>query len=111
MRRLIGWMAGLAGVAALAKLLHKRPQPALPPAQAAGGDDPAEELRRKLAEARATAAGTPEAPTTESPAAAETETETETGEPDPASPSIEDRRADVHARAQAAIDAMRDPDE
>jgi predicted lipid-binding transport protein (Tim44 family) len=109
MRRLIGWMAGLAGVAALAKLLHTRPQPALPPAQPAGGDDPAEELRRKLAEARATAAATPDAPPAEAPAPVVTGTEGD--EPAPTGPSIDDRRADVHARAQAAIDAMRNPDE
>ena len=108
MRRLIGWMAGLTGVAALAKLLHKRPQPALPPAQPTGGDDPAEELRRKLAEARATAATTPDTPPAEAPP---TEADAVPDEPAPVSPSIEERRADVHARAQAAIDSMRSPDE
>ena len=104
MRRLIGWMAGLAGIAALAKVLHKRPQPALPSgSQPSDGDDPAEELRRKLAEARATAATTPVASPVTEPADAD--------ETAPTGPSLEERRADVHARAQEAIDAMREPTE
>lgn len=84
-------MAGLAGIAALAKLVHARPRtvPPLAPAEPAL-DDPAEELRRKLAEARAA-----------SPDRA--------GEAEPSMPAqtLEERRAEVHARAQDAIDAMR----
>ena len=108
MRRLIGWTAGLAGIAALAKLLHKRPQPAFPPAPPSGSDDPAEELRRKLAEARASASTTTATVADDPPAVA---TDADGDDPEPAGPTIEERRADVHAQAQAAIDAMRDPSE
>jgi len=57
------------------------------PAKAAPGADPAEELKRKLAEARASEPG-PE------------------GEPEPEAP-LEDRRRAVHERARAAIESMR----
>ena len=88
MRRLFGWMAGLVGIAALARLLatrHARLEataraPALPAAP-----DPAEELRRKLAESREQPTGAP------AQAAAET---------------IDERRARVHAKAREAVDAM-----
>ena len=87
MRRLIGWTAGLVGIAALARLLAARrdrtPPPALPT------KDPAEELRRKLAESRA-----PDAP------AAEPTRPSERNE------SLEERRAHVHAKAQEALSAM-----
>ncbi|MFN8223179.1 MAG: hypothetical protein U0R50_08075 [Gaiellales bacterium] len=105
MRRLIGWMAGLAGVAALAKLLQRRTQPALRPASQSEtpSGDPADELRRKLAEARA---GT-ESAAAQADSAAEPTIAEEPGAPDEALARIAARRADVHARAQAAIDAMR----
>jgi hypothetical protein len=91
-RRLYGWTAGLVGIAALARLLAaRRPRvgaPALPPPSPAG--DPAEELRRKLAESRDAVS-----PAVESP-------------PEPSVPkeSLEDRRARVHAKAQEALSAM-----
>jgi|KBSMisStandDraft_5_1062788.scaffolds.fasta_scaffold597875_1 hypothetical protein len=65
----------------------RKPQPA--PAQ----PDPAEELKQKLAESR-------------------TEEATPPPEPDPEpeqSVGIDERRREVHERAQAAIDQMRDP--
>jgi hypothetical protein len=95
MRKLVRWIAGLAGIAALAKLIHARPRtvPPLTPGDATI-DDPAEELRRKLAEARAAAPD---------PAGA---TET-TVTPDEPERSLEERRAEIHSRAQDAIDAMR----
>ena len=87
MRRLFGWMAGLVGIAALARLLatrHARLEataraPALPAAP-----DPAEELRRKLAESR----------------------EQPTGAPAQAAATLDERRARVHAKAREAVDAM-----
>ena len=95
MRKLLGWMAGLAGIAALAKLVHARPRTVPPLATAEPAlDDPAEELRRKLAEARA---ASPDRAGEAGSAAA----------PDVPERSLEERRADVHARAQDAIDAMR----
>jgi hypothetical protein len=98
MRKLVRWMAGLAGIAALAKLVHARPRtvPALEDGQPAT-DDPAEELRRKLAEARAVAPEAHDAPGTANLA-------------DEPERSLEERRAEIHARAQGAIDAMRNDD-
>ena len=95
MRRLFGWTAGLVGIAALARLLaarRDRAAPALPPAPPA--DDPAEELRRKLAESRD--ADAPQAEPTATPEPVE---------------SLDERRARVHAKAQEAIEAMDDLEE
>ena len=65
----------------------RKPQPA--PAQA----DPAEELKQKLAESRTEEAMPPPEP-----------------DPEPEqSVGIDERRREVHERAQAAIDQMRDP--
>lgn len=93
MRRLIGWTAGLVGIAALARLLAARRDraeaPALPPASPA--EDPAEELRRKLAESRDADAHAAE-PT----------------EPSERNESLDERRARVHAKAQEALSAMDD---
>jgi hypothetical protein len=89
-------MAGLVGIAALARLLARRrihhharaPASQAPPFAA----DPAEELRRKLSETRATTAEP-------------------TGAPEPAPPAetLEERRSRVHAKAQEAIEAMQEP--
>ncbi len=97
MRNLVRWMAGLAGIAALAKLVRARSQsaPALSPPERAD-DDPADALRRKLADARSV---TPDPP---GDSAAAT--------PDEPALSLEERRAEIHARAQDAIDAMRSDD-
>jgi hypothetical protein len=93
-RRLIGWTAGLVGIAALARLLAARrgrtEAPALPPPVSRAGD-PAEELRRRLAESRAA----------EAPAAEPTE-------PSDRNESLDERRARVHAKAQEALSAMDD---
>jgi hypothetical protein len=88
-------MAGLVGIAALARLLarrrshHRTRAPALeaPPSAA----DPAEELRRKLSETRATS---------DEPAGA--------AEPAPGAETLEERRSRVHAKAQEAIEAMQE---
>jgi len=91
-RRLFGWTAGLVGIAALARLLaarRDRAAPALPPAPPA--EDPAEELRRKLAESRDADAPPVEQTTTSEPAE-----------------SLEERRARVHAKAQEALEAIDD---
>lgn len=97
MRRLIGWTAGVVGVAALARMLaRRRPEPK--PVAAAPAGDHAEALRRKLDETRASDAAS--APTSAAPADVEDEAPRE---------SLEDRRARVHAKAQEAIDAMQEP--
>jgi len=88
-KRALAWFAGLVGIAALGRWLSRRKHPAEgvaePPEAAA--DDPAEELRRKLADARR-----PEPEV----------------EPVPVEETLEERRARVHAKAREAIDAMGD---
>jgi hypothetical protein len=93
MRRGLGWLTGVVSVAALAKLLRRRqrrPTPAPPPT-----DDPAAELRETLARAR------------------EPEREPEDAEPaaETTSTSPEERRSQVHERAQETIGRMRDSSE
>lgn len=96
MGKLTRALAGLVSIAALAKLLSRRrrhqPAPAEP--------DPAAELRRKLDETRS---ATPADP---SPAPAEEQTAL-AGDTEP---SVDERREAVHARAQDAIDTMRQQD-
>jgi hypothetical protein len=75
-------LAVLAGVLGLRALLRRRPAPASAP-------DPAEDLRARLAETRATA-------------------EAQRDEAASPEPPVDDRRADVHARARQAIDELRD---
>ena len=93
MRRLFGWLAGLAGIAAFARILARRHArhmaPAPPPEQ-----DPAAELRRRLSENRAE----PSAPLPPEPT------------PDAPRESLEERRARVHAKAMDAIEEMKEPD-
>lgn len=97
MRRLLTGLAGGFGLAALWRLLARRPSERHSPA---AGPDPAEELRRTLAEARGTeddrdafdaAEGTPV---------------DEVGEPG----SLAERRRAVHEQAQAALGRMQQPD-
>ena len=89
MRRTFAWMAGLVGIAALARLLAGRKAAPAPPAlpQPAPETDPAVELRQKLAASR------DDGPADETLAGVATE-------------SLEERRARVHAKAQEAMDAM-----
>jgi hypothetical protein len=94
--RVLAWFAGLVGIAALGRWLARRSHGAAPhrqeePVAAAPATDadPAEELRRKLAETREVAPETAPSP--------------------PAEPeALEERRARVHAKAREAIDAMAD---
>jgi hypothetical protein len=83
MRRLLTWLACAAGTAWILRRLRRRP-----PEPAA---DPAEDLRRKLDEARAVE---PEPVPEPEP------------EPEPAS-GLAERRRVVHVRARASIDEMR----
>ena len=86
MKRLLALVAGGLGLRAL---LRRRSRPALSPS-------PAEDLRAKLAQTKvAEPAPTPEPDHTPEP------------EPEPAQPeTVEDRRADVHAKARQAIDDL-----
>lgn len=100
MRRLVTGLAGAFGVAALWRFLARRlPAPAPEPQPAA---DPADELRRKLAEARETVDDRDEFD------AAEGTPVDQVAEPR----SLEERRRAVHEQAQEALGRMqRDADE
>jgi len=78
-KRLLALLLGGLGLRAL---LRRRPAPA-------SLESPALDLREKLAEARATV-------------------EEQVEEPEPSETPVDDRRADVHARARAAIDELRE---
>jgi hypothetical protein len=80
-KRLYAWLAGLAGGAAVYRVFRRRPH-VDPPVAAR---DPANELKAKLAEARAGDATPPD--------------------PDP-DPDVDARRRSVHDRARDAIDEM-----
>lgn len=90
MRKAVKWLAGAVGLAALARLRSQRRVAAVAPAELLVEEDPAGELRRRLADQRGD--------------------ETESDEPGSGAEPIdlEARRAQVHARAQEAIDVMRD---
>lgn len=108
MRRILGWIAGLAGIAALGRVLSRRARrhEDLAPA----GSDPAEELRRRIAATRGSApfpgAGPAGSDDLEPFAAATGDAAGEAlGEP-----TLDERRARVHARTREAIEAMRTPE-
>jgi len=96
-KRALASVAGMIGLAALGRWLAKRRDPVASPAEPveatssieAPAADPAEELRRKLADARV---AEPEA----APAA------------EPPEETLDERRARVHAKAREAIDSMGD---
>ena len=91
MKRALAWIAGVAGIAALGRAVSRRRDAPRPAAGAgAAAADPAEQLRRTLAARRGD----------EAPA------EPSAGEP---AETLEQRRARVHAKAQEAIDTMREP--
>jgi hypothetical protein len=89
-------MAGLVGIAALARFLarRRRHQEATSTRPPAVEPDPADELRRKLSETR------------ESPA---TGNAPELAAPEEPAGTLDERRSRVHAKAQEAIEAMHDP--
>lgn len=88
-------MAGLAGVAALARLLSARRARVEARERTRGEADPADALREKLAESRAEPAGTaPQAADDETAAFDET---------------FDERRARIHAKAREAIESMQEP--
>ena len=92
MKRSLTWIAGLVGVAALGRFLARRSGRSAGSQLEVPAPDPAEELRRKLDEQRGDT-------TTEAPPSTDVHGE-----------SLEERRARVHAKAQEALDAMREPD-
>jgi hypothetical protein len=86
-KRLYAWLAGLAGGAAVYRAFRRQPRIAPPVALE---PDPADELKAKLAEARA---------------GGETSGDAEAPDPD-----VDARRRSVHERAREAIDEMQGPD-
>ena len=88
MRRLFTWVAGAAGGLAAYRAATRR---TLEPQPAVAEVDPAEELRAKLAAARAV----------------EPEPEPEVAEPEPELQDTDARRRSVHDQARAALDEMR----
>jgi hypothetical protein len=90
MRRLLAWVAGLAGGAAAYRAWRRAPQP-LPSTE----PDPAEALRAKLAEAKA---------------ARPDRDEFESGEQPVDAADPDERRRAVHERGRAAVDEMRGDD-
>ena len=95
MKRAFASLAGLVGIAALGRWLAKRTRPVASPAEPveatppeeATAADPAEELRRKLADTRVPEPGVAPAP-------------------DPPDETLDERRARVHAKAREAIESM-----
>jgi hypothetical protein len=88
MRRLLTGFVVTLGIAALLRRLRRRKAPEAehtPPAQ-----DPADELRAKLAESR---------------------TDEEPAEPPTTPATVDERRAEVHEQGRSTLDEMRDPDE
>ena len=95
MRRLVTGLAGVFGVAALWRFLTRR-APERPPTA-----DPAEELRRRLAEARDTVDDRDEFDAAEGMPVDQVE----------APRSLEERRRAVHEQAQEALGRMRQEDD
>lgn len=91
MRRRLTWFLVSLGIAALVRRLRRRghdtePTPSPPPSE----NDPADELRQKIAESR-----------DDEPVEAPPTTDT----------TVEERRADVHDEGRSALDKMREADE
>jgi hypothetical protein len=91
MRRRLTWLLVSLGIAALVRRLKRRgddtePTPPSPPRE----NDPADELRQKIAESRE-----------DEPVDVPPTTET----------TVEERRADVHDQGRSALDDMREADE
>jgi hypothetical protein len=90
MRKLLKWVVVTIGITALVHWFRRRrAEPEVTAPEAA--DDPADELRRKLAESRG---------------ADESEVSPETPEA-----TVEERRADVHEHGRTTLDEMKPSDE
>jgi hypothetical protein len=89
MKRLLALLAGGLGLGAL---LHRRGRASSP----APASSPADDLRAKLDASKGPGAGPVDAPRPEQ----------QQPEESPATPDVDTRRADVHARARQAIDDL-----
>jgi hypothetical protein len=101
-RKLLTWIVVTVGLAALVRKLRGRREPEQP--LPAADVDPADELRRTLAETREDEMPVPGVPPGPEPAIDEPEDE-EAGD----DLSIEERRAAVHEEGRAAMEEMRVP--
>ena len=90
MRRSLTWLGLTVGALAFWRWRLRRQKPA-----PSGAEDPADELKRRLAESRSA----------EPPAAPEPEA-ADASEPDQAEPSLDERRRAVHDRARQTMDEM-----
>jgi hypothetical protein len=88
MRRRLTWLLVTLGIAALVRRLRRKTEAQVDTDETA---DPADELRRKLADSRSE--------------------EEETPAPEPPADTVEERRADVHQQGRAALDEMNEPEE
>jgi hypothetical protein len=101
MRKLVTWLLVTLGIAALVRKLRRREEPVeIAPTTPTG--DPADELRRKLAESR-TQEPTPEA----APAAPEGAGASTPGD----EASVDERRAGVHEQGRTTLQDMQPPKE
>jgi hypothetical protein len=97
--RRLGWIGGVVGGLAAYRWLRRRPRVATEPVpESTPAEDPAEELRAKLAESRTAETVVVDEPPPE-PVAEE--------EPAVDSDSPEDRRRRVHDEGRAALDEMK----
>ena len=106
MRRITAWVGGVAGGIAAYRLFRRRPQASPEPARTpppAEPDDPAEELRAKLAESRDTEATVEPAVEEQLPSGPVAEEELIETEPE----SPDERRRRVHEEGRAALDEMK----
>lgn len=95
MRKLLKWIVVTIGIAALVRWFKRRgaeSETDFATSSRPAADDPADELRRKLAETRE--ADEPEEAPEMTPAA-----------------TVEERRADVHEQGRATLDEMKPSDE
>jgi hypothetical protein len=92
MRRLLTWAVVTLGIAALVRKLRRRGHAVEGVAEEHPVEDPADELRRKLAETR-------EPDSTAAPAESAT-----------SDASVDERRAEVHDEGRATLDEMRSSD-
>jgi hypothetical protein len=108
-RARLAWLAGGIGIGVAAARRALRPSPAeAPPLEEERADPRAEELRRKLAEARTALDEREEFEAAETPVDEVVES---VPEPDEEPKDLDERRRRVHDRARAASKRMRETDE
>ena len=109
MRKLLTWIVVTVGVAALVRKLRRRGDEDPWTADTAPvADDPADELRQRLASTREADTGPDPGPEASATVVGDAEPPADPPTPEPtAEPSIDERRTEVHDEGRAAIDEMR----